>query len=91
MEPSAVTASGLGSKMDAMKGDIKLVLQSHLGDKKEAAKEEKQEERQFAKELHKLGLAPATNDGRPKSNVKWPSQLELPGQGERNKAPYQDV
>ena len=69
----------------------KMVMAKTLhGDKKKAAQEEKQEEQQFARELHKLGLAPAVS-AKPKSKVHWPSQLELPGQQHAKKAPYEDV
>ena len=92
VKPAAVSASGLGShKMKDMEGDIKMVMAKTLhGDKKKAAQEEKQEEQQFARELHKLGLAPAVS-AKPKSKVHWPSQLELPGQQHAKKAPYEDV
>jgi hypothetical protein len=63
---------------DELQGDINLVLGAVHGDKKKAAREEQEEERDFAKELHKLGLGGAVQ--RKKAKVKWPSQLELPGQ-----------
>lgn len=79
-------AAGAGEKKtkqdkmqgDELQGDINLVLGAVHGDKKKAAREEKDEERDFAKELHKLGLGGAVQHK--KAKVKWPSQLELPGQ-----------
>ena len=81
VKPTAVSPSGLGSQVKDMEDNsLQEVLQTTLhGDKKKAAKEEKEEERQFARELHKLGLAPAV-DRKKKTDIKWPSQLELPGQ-----------
>lgn len=73
------------AKLPALQGDINLVLQSTPGDKKKAAQEEKQEESEFALELHKLGLASAP-EHKPTYKVTWPSQLELPGEGSRKKA-----
>ena len=91
VKPTAVSASGLGSQEKDMEDkSLQEVLQTTLhGDKKKAAKEEKAEERQFARELHKLGLAPAVGRKK-KTGMKWPSQLELPGQQRSKKAPYQD-
>lgn len=91
VKPTAVSASGLGSQEKDMEDNsLQEVLQTTLhGDKKKAAKEEKAEERQFARELHKLGLAPAVGRKK-KTGMKWPSQLELPGQQRSKKAPYQD-
>jgi hypothetical protein len=83
-----VAAKALKSSVQAkpaLQGDINLVLQSTPGDKKKAAQEEKQEESEFAVELHKLGLASAP-ERKPKYTVTWPSQLELPGEGARAKA-----
>ena len=84
-------AAGAGEKKtmqdkmqgDELQGDINLVLGAVHGDKKKAAREEKEEERDFAKELHKLGLGGAVQHK--KSKVKWPSQLELPGQNRQKK------
>jgi hypothetical protein len=92
VKPTTVSPSGLGSQVKDMEDNsLQEVLQTTLhGDKKKAAKEEKEEERQFARELHKLGLAPAV-DRKKKTAMKWPSQLELPGQQRSKKAPYQDA
>jgi hypothetical protein len=81
VKPTAVSPSGLGSQVKDMEDNsLQEVLQTTLhGDKKKAAKEEKEEERQFARELHKLGLAPSVGRKK-KTDIKWPSQLELPGQ-----------
>jgi len=68
---------------DELQGDINLVLGAVHGDKKKAAREEKEEERDFAKELHKLGLGGAVQHK--KATVKWPSQLELPGENRKKK------
>jgi hypothetical protein len=77
---AAIDAKKASSKLHKMQGDISRVLESTPGDKAKARVEEKEEESEFAQELAKLGLAPSP---KPKQNKqRWPSQLELPGEGQ---------
>ena len=77
---AAIDAKKASSKLHKMQGDIGMVLESTPGDKAKARVEEKQEESEFAQELAKLGLAPSPEPK--KSKERWPSQLELPGEGQ---------
>lgn len=77
---AAIDAKKASSKLHKMQGDISMVLESTPGDKAKARVEEKQEESEFAQELAKLGLAPSPEPK--KSKEHWPSQLELPGEGQ---------
>lgn len=77
---AAIDAKKATKKLRKMQGDINMVLESTPGDKAKAKVEEKQEESEFAEELAKLGLAPSPHPK--KSKQRWPSQLELPGEGD---------